>query len=162
MIAPTQPTTNDKPKAQRQEEDCVVPQYASNSMSVRPADRNGGSYYIIYHRDVSSGDCRDDETTLSNDGIRRYSGAERDDDSCVCATTKKSVKFVATNDSQNIMYDTNTGRRSRRRSEQCSPISILDDVDHNDDDDSGFASHAADACVACSIPVLHFLQFFMC
>ena len=29
-------------------------------------------------------------------------------------------------------------------------------------DTESFASHAADACVACSIPVLHFIQFFMC
>ena len=161
MIVPTQPTNDKltKQNTQQQEKDCVVPQYFSNSMSVLPADRNlGGSYYIIYHRDVS-GDCRDDETSSLNDGIRRYCGGERDG-SFECTTTKKSVKFVTTNDRQNFMYDTNTGSRSRRRSEQISPTSFLEDLDH--DDDSGFASHAAAACVACSIPVLHFLQFFMC
>ena len=166
MIISTQPPTNDKQTEEhtqrRQEEDCCkgVPQYFSNSMSVLPADRNGGSYYVIYHRDVS-GECRDDETILSsNDGNRRYCEAERDGTS-ECITTKQADKFIATNGS---MYDTNTVSSSsrRRREQRYYSVSMLDvDVDQ-DDDSSGIASHTAEACVACSIPVLHFLQFFMC
>ncbi|KAK1733757.1 hypothetical protein QTG54_015612 [Skeletonema marinoi] len=168
MIVPTQPMNKLK-KLPQQQEDCVPPQYFSNSMSVLPADRYG-SYYIIYHRDVS-GECRDDNFddmashSFSTTGTRRDYGVTRD--SVFDFTPKKSVTFLETNNSMvetepknNMMYDTNAGG-SPRRSEQSSPtISMLDDEEY--DNDSGFASHAAEACVACSIPVLHFIQFFMC
>ena len=156
MIISTQPPTNDKQQTEehtqrRQEKDCCsggVPQYFSNSMSVLPADRNGGSYYVIYHRDVS-GECRDDER-------RRHCEAERDG-----AFAYNTTKQTNNNGS---MYDTNTGSSSssRRREQRYNSVSMLDDDVDQDDDSSGFASHTAEACVACSLPVLHFLQFFMC
>ena len=160
MIISTQQPTNKQTEhtQRRQEEDCCsggVPQYFSNSMSVLPADRNGGSYYVIYHRDVS-GECRDDETIISsNDGNRRHCEVERD------VTFARITSKEA--DNNGSMYDTNTGSSSsRRREERYYSVSMLDDDVDQDDDSSGFASHTAEACVACSIPVLHFLQFFMC
>lgn len=43
--------------------------------------------------------------------------------------------------------------------------SLFDDDDDDHDDDTtneGCASHAAETCIAASIPVMQFLQFFMC
>eukprot|EP00984_Skeletonema_dohrnii_P015749 scaffold6863_cov103-Skeletonema_dohrnii-CCMP3373.AAC.6 len=165
MIVPTQPMNKQK-KLPQQQEDCVPPQYFSNSMSVLPADRYG-SYYIIYHRDVS-GECRDEMAShsLSTIGTKRDYGVERDGVFERTTTPKQSVTFLETNNSmvetehKNMMYARNKGG-SPRRSEQSFPaISMLDDEEY--DNISGFASHAAEACVACSIPVLHFIQFFMC
>eukprot|EP00984_Skeletonema_dohrnii_P008918 scaffold3315_cov82-Skeletonema_dohrnii-CCMP3373.AAC.2 len=142
MIVPTQPMNKQKKKLPQQQEDCVPPQYFSNSISALPGDRYG-SYYIIYlyHRYVSGG-CRDEMAShsFSTIGTRRDYGVERD--GVFDRTTRKqSVTFLETNNStveiepKNMMYDTNAGG-SPRRSEQSSPtISMLDDEEY--DNDSG-------------------------
>eukprot|EP00985_Skeletonema_marinoi_P007299 scaffold3200_cov106-Skeletonema_marinoi.AAC.8 len=105
-------------------------------MSVLPADRYG-SYYIIYHRDVS-GECRDEMAShsFSTIGTRRDYGVEGDG-VFERTTPKKSVTFLETNNSmvetepKKMMYDTNAGG-SPRRSEQSSPtISMLDDEEYD-------------------------------
>ena len=68
------------------------------------------------------------------------------------------------------------GNSSPRSLHRSSPIlSMLDEDDVllayssssmiDDEDDinvQGFASQAAETCVACTLPVIHFIQFFMC
>ncbi len=163
MIVPSRTTTKQtKLLTQQQQDDCEPPQYFSNSMSVLPADRYG-SYYIIYHRDVS-GECRDDEAALltnhtNNNGnnIREGDGVQQQDHASTqqvrTTAPKPNVKFAGTK-----IYE--------RKIDQRRPpaISMMQDDDDDEYDyyEDGCASHAAEACVASSIPVLHFIQFFMC
>lgn len=41
-----------------------------------------------------------------------------------------------------------------------SPSSMIDDED--DINVQGFVTQVAETCVACTLPVIHFIQFFMC
>jgi hypothetical protein len=144
ILVPTQSTTDKRdepepqsPSQQVDDEWWGEPQYFSNTLSVLPADRHG-SYYIIYHRNAS-GECRDDidEATSSRaftNGTRReYDVGRRQD------------FFEADLVANHSMMDMET--KPKR----------IDDEDY-DDDDAGFVSFAAGAF----IPVLHFIQFFMC
>ena len=68
------------------------------------------------------------------------------------------------------------GNSSPRSLHRSSPVlSMLDEDDVllayssssmiDEDDDinvQGFASQAAETCAACTLPVIHFIQFFMC
>ena len=67
----------------------------------------------------------------------------------------------------------NSSPRSLRRSSQVLSMLDEDDVllayspsfmidDEGDINVQGFASQAAETCVACTLPVIHFIQFFMC
>ncbi len=158
MIAPTQKSTK-QPTMQltHPHDDDEPPQYFSNSMSVLPADRYG-SYYIIYHRGVS-GDCIDAEASSNSNGSssrREEHGveqpgvtSERQDRTA----PKTNVKFIGTK-----IYDE---RQRRGPSPRAICMQEQDDEDEYEYYD-GCASHAAEACVASSIPVLHFIQYFMC
>jgi len=145
---------------------CGDPQYFSNTVSVLPADRYG-SYYIIYHRNAS-GECRDDfdETVSSSstNGTRREYDVGRHQD-FLEADLVANHSMIETKP-KSIMYDKNIAGSSTPRSvqERSSPpaFTMRDDDEDYDDDDEGFVSFAAGACVACFIPVLHFIQFFMC
>eukprot|EP00984_Skeletonema_dohrnii_P006868 scaffold2442_cov135-Skeletonema_dohrnii-CCMP3373.AAC.2 len=123
MIVPTQPMNKQKKKLPQQQEDCVPPQYFSNSMSVLPADRYG-SYYIIYHRDVS-GECRDDNFddmashSFSTIGTRRDYGVERD--GVFDFTPKKSVTFLETN---NSMVETEPKNNMMYHNGAVQPVSV--------------------------------------
>jgi hypothetical protein len=170
VFIPTQSTTNkrDEPQSPSQQVDdcCGDPQYFSNTVSVLPADRYG-SYYIIYHRNAS-GECRDDfdETVSSSstNGTRREYDVGRHQD-FLEADLVANHSMIETKP-KSIMYDKNIAGSSTPRSvqERSSPpaFTMLDDDEDYDDDDEGFVSFAAGACVACFIPVVHFIQFFMC
>mmetsp|Transcript_7672 Transcript_7672/g.11113 ORF Transcript_7672/g.11113 Transcript_7672/m.11113 type:complete len:175 (-) Transcript_7672:109-633(-) len=159
MIVPTAQTSTRQTKllTQQPHQDDEPPQYFSNSMSVLPADRYG-SYYIVYHRGVS-GNCIDAEAASNNNGNNRRDeyGVEqqRDDTSEQVRTAPKTdVKFAGTK-----IYE----RQRREPSPRAIRMQVQDDdEDEYDYYDDGCASHAAEACVASSIPVLHFIQFFMC
>ena len=67
----------------------------------------------------------------------------------------------------------NSSSRSLRRSSPVLSMLDEDDVllayspsfmidDEGDINVQGFASQAAETCVACTLPVIHFIQFFMC
>ena len=67
----------------------------------------------------------------------------------------------------------NSSPRSLRRSSQVLSMLDEDDVllayspsfmidDEGDINVQGFASQAAETCAACTLPVIHFIQFFMC
>ena len=160
MIVPTQIPTEQKKLASQ--EDCASP-YFSNSMSVHPADEYG-SYYVIYHRGVS-GESRDDnEHETSNHSSLRNDSAREDDG--MKYSSKQNYMLLSAN---NSMVETETERQSKScahrnttTNQQSSPaVSELSEED-SDNSEAGFVSYTAEACVACSIPVLHFLQFFMC
>ncbi len=127
------------------------PQYLSNSMSVLPADRYG-SYYIIYHQDVN-GDCIDAETASltnndSNRNRRADCGIEQIDVTSghIRPAPKSNGKFTVTG--------------------TCLPAICMQEQDDEDEydyyDDDGCASHVTEIFVASSIPVLHFIQYFLC
>jgi hypothetical protein len=144
------------------------PQYFSNTVSVLPADRYG-SYHIIYHRNAS-GECRDDfdenwttsSSTSTNDTRREYDVGRQD---YLEANLVANHSMMETKP-ESIMYDKNAGSTTPRSVQgRSSPpaFTMLDDDEDYDDDDAGFVSLFAEgACVACFIPVLHFIQFFMC
>ena len=151
QVGATQITTEQKKKFAQ--EDCASP-YFSNSMSVLPADEYG--YYVIYHRGAS-GESRDDNEhdTLNHSSLRN--DAAREDDGMVYSS-KQNHMFLSANNGKSCAY-----HNTSSRSQQSSPaISELSEEDDSDDSEAGFVSYTAEACVACSIPVLHFLQYFMC
>ncbi|KAK1733736.1 hypothetical protein QTG54_015591 [Skeletonema marinoi] len=162
----TQSTCN----KQKQKQDYVPPRNVAEIMSSA-------------NRHSHTSECRDDhdETASTSSSSTNNHQTERDDGTT--PNEKSNVVFLHTNNSMMEMkpnrsgttvYDANEGssssprRRRRRRSEQSSPaISAMDGQDYNgnkDDpiDDEGWVSYAAATCVASCIPVLHFIQFFMC
>ena len=125
----------------------------------------------------SASECRDDydEISTATSSATSASGTEREDRGT--ASSRKNILLLPANsmiDSSGMASDTdnvgNSNSSTPRRNERNSPAvsSMMGDEDYGGDFhlDPGyvkaFASHAADACVACSIPVLHFIQFFMC
>ncbi len=117
-------------------------------MSVLPMDRYG-SYYIIFHQDVSN-DCIDADTVslTNNDNNRKRRddyGFEQTDVTSeqVRTAPKTNCKFAGTSLPANCMQ-------------------VHDDEDEYDYYDDGCASHITEVFVASSIPVLHFIQYFMC
>lgn len=123
-----------------------------------------------------SNECRDDcDETASTSSTSTSSRTGRDHGDAIPETsnvyllhTSNSMIEMKTSSTGAMTYDTSTSNnnspRRRTHSIPVSPLRTNEHFDYDDDDfiDTGFASHAADACVACSIPVLHFIQFFMC
>ncbi len=122
-----------------------------------------------------SNECRDDCDETASTSSSSTSRTRRDHNgdaipeksNVYLLHTSNSMIEMKTSSTGAMTYDTSPGNSPRRRT-QSTPVSPLRTHEHfdsdNDDDfiDTGFASHAANACVACSIPVLHFIQFFMC
>ena len=140
------------------------PQYFSDAMSVLSQPSGGGgksSYYVVYNHTTS--DCkRDDDDDMSAVTLPTLATSSRRD----APPQMRRVSFLCGGDDI-------SSPRSLHRS---SPVlSMLDEDDVllayssssmiDDEDDinvQGFASQAAETCVACTLPVIHFIQFFIC
>ena len=144
-------------------------------MSVLPSTEEETQHH--QQQQLARNECRDDYDEIATATSSISGTAGREDRGITSSSSRKNILMLqATNSmisSSGMAIDTNTGSSScpRRSEGRSPPISVLGSEDFlggNEADDDipidteSFASHAADACVACSIPVLHFIQFFMC
>ena len=142
MIIPAQSNSNNIKKDEQQK------------IQIQPYPYSSSSPHCI--------ECRDDFDETTSTSTNR-TGRDRTEPKMSLGEYLEANNSMMETQPQIIVYDKNNSRSIHDNSPS---FSMLDDGDENyyDDDhsDAGFASQAAGACVACSIPVLHFIKFFMC
>ena len=148
-------------------------------MSVLPTAEEETHHHQHQQQQLTRNECRDDYDEIATATSSISGTTDREDRGITSSSSRKNILMLqATNSmisSSGMASATNTGSSScpRRSEGRSPPISVLGSEDFlggNEADDDipininteSFASHAADACVACSIPVLHFIHFFMC
>jgi hypothetical protein len=123
---------------------------------------------IIYDRSQSDSSWDDDSSELTSPSTARLETTEKGQIHERTTTLKSKLHAHTNRWKEHYGYLTEEGKKC-----WVTP-SLLDDDDDNDDNDDflgnndkyksseGCAAQALETCVLCSIPVLHFLNYFIC
>ena len=142
----------------------IIPAQSNNSNNIKKDEQQKIQIQPYSYSSSSPHciECRDDFDETTSTSTNR-TGRDRTEPKMSLGEYLEANNSMMETQPQIIVYDKNNSRSIHDNSPS---FSMLDDGDENyyDDDhsDAGFASQAAGACVACSIPVLHFIKFFMC